>query len=505
MDSSTKSGPEIVIGLIGPIGCDIDQVQKALAYSLHTLQYDSSVVQLSQGIADLLERKKLSDNLPLVTLDDKISGGNKVRQLYQQNGILAAWAIAQIRNVREFKNKSNSAFSGDADPKQTPISRTAYIVRQLKRLEEVELLRKTYGNKFITVSIVEEKTERESNLKRRIRKENSTMSSFEVESKARTLMHQDEDERNDEYGQRLIDIFHLSDVFIDARNRQTIARSTYRFLQALFGKTDISPTRDEFGCYLAKSASLRSVDLSRQVGAAISSKSGDLITIGCNEVPKPGGGNYWDEDDHKHRDIDLRSEANREEKDRIIQNFLEVLENSDVLGERTAEEILGDIDIREKIESSEIGQITEYGRMVHAEMNAIADAARLGRSIDGASMYVTTFPCHNCAKHIIASGIGRVVFIEPYTKSRTDLLYGYALGDVQGAGGKVVFQHFTGIAPGRFLDIFQKRGRLEKGRRVVQEYYEGRCEPRIGGGEINHIENEALVLNENFAADEDEE
>jgi deoxycytidylate deaminase len=58
---------------------------------------------------------------------------------------------------------------------------------------------------------------------------------------------------------------------------------------------------------------------------------------------------------------------------------------------------------------SRIMDVTEYGRVVHAEMLAVCDAARLGNSIKGTILYVTTFPCHNCTKHILASGIKRVV------------------------------------------------------------------------------------------------
>jgi cytidine deaminase len=42
--------------------------------------------------------------------------------------------------------------------------------------------------------------------------------------------------------------------------------------------------------YMAKSASLRSAALTRQVGAAIFRETGELLTMGCNEVPKAGGG-----------------------------------------------------------------------------------------------------------------------------------------------------------------------------------------------------------------------
>jgi dCMP deaminase len=51
---------------------------------------------------------------------------------------------------------------------------------------------------------------------------------------------------------------------------------------------------------------------------------------------------------------------------------------------------------------------------IHAEQNAISDAARRGAAVDGASMYVTHFPCINCCKYIISSGIKRVVYISDY-------------------------------------------------------------------------------------------
>jgi deoxycytidylate deaminase len=46
----------------------------------------------------------------------------------------------------------------------------------------------------------------------------------------------------------------------------------------------------EYGLFLAKAAALRTLDLSRQVGAAIFSDKGEIIALGANEVPKAGGG-----------------------------------------------------------------------------------------------------------------------------------------------------------------------------------------------------------------------
>jgi dCMP deaminase len=51
---------------------------------------------------------------------------------------------------------------------------------------------------------------------------------------------------------------------------------------------------------------------------------------------------------------------------------------------------------------------------VHAEQNAIADAARRGSSVDACTAYVTHFPCINCAKILAASGISEIKYHEDY-------------------------------------------------------------------------------------------
>jgi deoxycytidylate deaminase len=101
----------------------------------------------------------------------------------------------------------------------------------------------------------------------------------------------------------------------------------------------------------------------------------------------------------------------------------------------------------------------DYGRVVHAEMCAICDAARLGRSIKGSTIYCTTFPCHNCTKHIIASGIKRVVYMEPYPKSKAKDLHANEIEIEKESKEKVSFVPFLGISPFRYRDISQKEKR----------------------------------------------
>lgn len=60
------------------------------------------------------------------------------------------------------------------------------------------------------------------------------------------------------------------------------------------------------------------------------------------------------------------------------------------------------------------GTCQELCYAVHAEQNAIIQAAKLGISVEGATMYVTHQPCSICAKMIINSGIKRVIYKEGY-------------------------------------------------------------------------------------------
>ena len=69
--------------------------------------------------------------------------------------------------------------------------------------------------------------------------------------------------------------------------------------------------------------------------------------------------------------------------------------------------------IREKLGIAS-GTCAEICYAIHAEQNAIIQAARLGSSIDGATLYCTHQPCVICAKMIVNSGINRVVYKHGY-------------------------------------------------------------------------------------------
>ncbi|MBX9725001.1 MAG: hypothetical protein K2X81_26590, partial [Candidatus Obscuribacterales bacterium] len=104
-----------------------------------------------------------------------------------------------------------------------------------------------------------------------------------------------------------------------------------------------------------------------------------------------------------------------------------------------------------------------YFRAVHAEMAALMDAARRGILVKGATMVCTTFPCHECSRHIIAAGISRVIFIEPYAKSLTLELYrdSVVVDDPNVKDGFVHFVPFVGVAPRQYMRLFDA-SRIER-------------------------------------------
>jgi len=124
------------------------------------------------------------------------------------------------------------------------------------------------------------------------------------------------------------------------------------------------PTRDEYFMQMAKLAATRSTCLRRKVGAVIV-KDSHVLSTGYNGSP--------------------RGVSHCEEK-----GCLRVLMN---------------------VPS---GTRHELCRGVHAEQNAVTQAAYFGTSVKDATIYTTTFPCSLCAKILINSGIKEIVYNEGY-------------------------------------------------------------------------------------------
>jgi deoxycytidylate deaminase len=218
-----------------------------------------------------------------------------------------------------------------------------------------------------------------------------------------------------------------------------------RFVDALFGKPTLSPTADEHRMFLAYASAVRSGELSRQVGAALVSAAGDVVALGANDVPRRGGGLYWPTADDD-RDAIRGEDSNWRVRRELLESVADEVE------------AVNPPEFAARLANTRLKQITEYGRAVHAEMEALLSCARSGISTRGSTLYVTTFPCHNCARHIIAAGVERVVYVEPYPKSRALELHDKDLIEATPQSAKedqrVRFEPFLGVGARRFFDYF---------------------------------------------------
>ncbi len=344
------------------------------------------------------------------------------------------------------------------------------MIRSLKNPAEVMRLRAIYRHHFVCVGVYSPRQSRLARLAEQIAHSRGQRTDG-LRAEAERLVQRDEKEAGKKLGQDVRGTFPLADFFVNVSDANKISGNIDRLWDLFFGKPSLSPTRDEFGMFHASAAALRSSALSRQVGAAICSTEGDVLALGMNEVPKAGGGHYWCDDDGDARDNIRGHDQNDRTKRTMARELLSQLRSKGWLTEPFAER-----DADALLELSLNGEdaifpdtifsaLTEFGREVHAEMSAITSAVKIGTPSRGCTMYVTTFPCHNCAKHIISSGIARVVYIEPYPKSFAADFHDDSIS-VDSADRtcsvNVNFQAFQGVAPRRYSEWFQWGNRKDR-------------------------------------------
>lgn len=422
---------ELIIGLVSAVGTETSQLTDPLNNRLKQYGYEIHEIKVSS----LLKNKNDSFDSEYDRIRELMRRGDSLRgNTNKDNSILAKGACKLIADKRIEGTKN------------------AYIIDSLKRPEEVELLRRVYGNGFYLIGI-------HSDEARRLKYLEDEKGLTQPQTVEITKIDEDEGIK---HGQRTRDTYHLADFFVSVgANNDFIKNSVARFLELIFGNPHKNPTFDEFAMFMAFSSSLRSGDLSRQVGAVIC-KNDQIIATGANECPKSGGGHYWAKmdkstgevtDEEQGKDYTRKEDSNKREQNSIIEDIANNLIINSLAAEADRDKLL------ESIRKTRIADLTEYGRAVHAEMEALLSCSREGISTRAAALYCTTFPCHNCAKHIIDAGIFRVVYVEPYPKSKALELHGDSIMTESEANGDdnsshVKFVPFTGVGVRRFLDLF---------------------------------------------------
>jgi deoxycytidylate deaminase len=446
--SSYELDTELVIGLVCSVGTETSLVIDLLRERLGRAGYRVELIKVSSDVIPQLVNVEDPGTDQFKRYSDLMTAGNKCRELEPADDSILAYGIATC--IALLRRQHQKDCTDDVEQSETPVPKTAYIIDSLKRPEEVAKLRVIYSSGFLLLGIHSDLQRRERHLVN-----NKGM----TKEQAQKLIERDQAESTELHGQRVNDTFHLADFFVRISDSHDRLRcDIQRLVELWFGNPFLTPSFDEYAMFMAFASALRSADLSRQVGAVITRDS-EILSTGANECPKAGGGLYWAErnsisgcleDDSNGRDFKRGRDSNRTEQLAIIERII-------TEAERESPGFDG-ATLRRVLKKSGIRDLTEFGRVVHAEMEALMSCARRGVSTVDGTVYCTTFPCHNCAKHIVAAGIARVVFVEPYSKSKAlefhDDSIIYADSEANQGDRRVRFEPFVGVGPRRFFELF---------------------------------------------------
>lgn len=451
-DITERLSQELIIALVGPVGSGVSTTAGYLSEILSQhFQYEvAPVIKPSDIIRAEAHRVGVGavPRDPISTYIDQMqTAGNKLREKFGHN-YLAEKAVERIAKFRKDK--------GGYTTEHTMLpGRRAYIIDSIKNLEELTLLRQIYRETLCVIGVFAPDQMR----KKRLIDDGGNAKEVEA------VVDRDQGEVAT-FGQMTRKIFVQSDFFIcNDQKKEELKQRVYRYLEIIFDTNIHTPTRHESAMYKASAAMASSACMSRQVGAAIVSASGELVSVGWNDVPKFRGGLYtendqtvWDAEKESIQDNDHRC---FKWASRICHNEVRRTKIGDGMASRifkagVVKSGIKEAEIRKILDGTEVDDLTEFSRSIHAEMEAILTVAREGRhSLVGSTMYTTTYPCHNCARHIVAAGIASVIYIEPYRKSLAIALHNDAISEDPDDKKRVVFRQYDGISPHHYLTLFK--------------------------------------------------
>jgi deoxycytidylate deaminase len=473
------SSNELFFAVVGHAGSGTSAVATALADLLRETEIQGQKVDVEILKArSVIERWAKANKLPIPSpkpsktlsgVKDLQDYGDKMRaELKKGQPDFASVARGLIYEIRKRRAEKVGATLTGGTPVKPDGKPRAYILDSIRHPDEVRLLRHLYDDAFVLVGVFCEEQERIDRMSEKYRPA--------TEEQIREFMKRDANAA-EKHGQHVADAFHLADYFVNntpkrAQPKDWVVNDEVSRLVKIISHSEIErPRIEETAMYHAHSAQMQSACLSRQVGAALVDAEGNVVATGTNEVPRAGGGVYGESFDHKAPDFRCAMYPNS--ADRFCRN---TQSQNQIIQELIADvpELKGLSPDRKKtleieLRNTRIGSLVEFSRAVHAEMDALLSAARKGTSLIGTRLFVTTFPCHYCARHIITAGVDEVQYIEPYPKSRAlalheDAIVTEPIGEWKppsSGGQKVLFRPFSGVSPVLYKRAFLKERELK--------------------------------------------
>ncbi len=518
----SRAANELFFAVVGPVGAGSSHVARQLERCLKDCKLGdrkftcvtvkaSDVIRSAQESAETVAR--IAAMRPLerkVAMQEK---GDALRR-----GDHAAIAVSAVSRIAAERAGAQGVAFTPGEPVEPDGAPRAYIIDSLKHPAEAGLLRRLYGEAFVLIGVVCSPPVLRERLSDALftgieRSQPNNITALDE------FISRDAGDPEKKHGQHVTDAFQEADFFVD--NTLHVAKPpSGDFKDAiderLIGELDrlvsiilhskiLRPTVEESAMHAAYSAQLQSSCLSRQVGAALIDEQGNVVATGTNEVPKAGGGVYGEEPGAGK--VENRCAmcnngtrgpycSNNEQQNQLIAEAVKALFGGNIEPEELQHKLLA-------VRKTQLGGLLEFSRSVHAEMDALLSAGRSGTSTIGSRLFVTTYPCHYCARHIVTAGVYEVQYIEPYPKSRAIELHGDAIetvpenwvppsrptlhevvlsrrsptsgnhtlmagqaandmitsvdvGKSAAGSGKVLFRPFVGVAPRLYARVFRK-------------------------------------------------
>lgn len=380
---------KIVVGLTGQFGAGCTDVVAAYLEEIgfHYCSLSDIVKASAQERLGAFEYQKLSKKELRRILQDE---GNRLREA-------GSAAIA-----RELNKQITSA------NKKEDI-----VIDSIRNPAEAEYFNATFKGRFFLVALDA------SSEVRWLRKES------DYEGDKKRFEEDDLRDKGDEeppYGQHTESCVYRADVLINNENQIALRQDWDRFLYNIKDNIELmrdpeyrQPTYKELYMHIAYAVSLKSSCNKRQVGAVIVSDGmpeSYVLATGCNDVPIGAP---------SCTELGGRSSPRFCAKDSYELQTLKTMKYCPGCGTELDVTSVEVVPYRcpkcnERLPRDFTpGKLLDLCRAVHAEEAAILQAAKLGSSsLNGATLYTTTFPCLLCCKSIINAGIKKVFYREPY-------------------------------------------------------------------------------------------
>lgn len=219
-------GPELVFGLVGAVGSDLQAVTRTLTSELERVRYKVEEIHVSSLLHQLDRYAHLGNGgfeSEFMRIREHMKAGTDLRNRTKAGEVMALLAISAIRQRRIALQPDRP----QAETAQQPLERTAFVIRSLKHPDEIQTLRYVYGRAFNVISTYTPRQDRVEELASSIAESGGEAYSDRFRTQAEELIHVDEQEAS-KLGQSVRESFPRGDFFVDARSSERLQASLAR-------------------------------------------------------------------------------------------------------------------------------------------------------------------------------------------------------------------------------------------------------------------------------------